>query len=87
MEHFSDTVAHFRYVHNGGDSQYGPGMLYWDNGDSDAIYHMNNDEVANLVWSGRAKPVQGGTAVVRDYTFNGIPTFQILSYEVWNIMF
>ena len=62
-------------------------MEYWDNGVSDAIYHMNNDEVANLVWSGRAKPVQGGTAVVRDYTFNGIPTFQILSYEVWNIMF
>ena len=61
-------------------------MEYWDNGVSDAIYHMNNDEVANLVWSGRAKPVQGGTAVVRDYTFNGIPTFQILSYEVWSIM-
>ena len=38
MEHFSDTVAHFRYVHNGGDSQYGPGMLYWDNGDSNKFY-------------------------------------------------
>ena len=60
-------------------------MEYWDNGVSDSLYHMNNDEVANLVFSGRAKPVQGGTAVVRDYTFNGVPTFQILSYEVWSI--
>ena len=62
-------------------------MEYWDNGMSDSLYHLNNDEVANLVWSGKAKPVQGGTAVVRDYTFNGVPTFQILSYEVWNITF
>ena len=62
-------------------------MEYWDNGISDPIYHMNNDEVANLVFSGRAKPVQGGTAVVRDYTFNGVPTFQILSYEVWSIIY
>ena len=38
VEHFSDTVVHFRYVHNGGDSQYGPGMLYWDNGDSNKFY-------------------------------------------------
>ena len=62
-------------------------MEYWDSGMSDSLYHLNNDEVANLVWSGKAKPVQGGTAVVRDYTFNGVPTFQILSYEVWNILF
>lgn len=62
-------------------------MEYWDSGMSDSLYHLNNDEVANLVWSGKAKPVQGGTAVVRDYTFNGVPTFQILSYEVWNIIF
>lgn len=62
-------------------------MEYWDNGVSDSLYHLNNDEAANLVWSGRAKPVQGGTAVVRDYTFNGVPTFQILSYEVWSIIY
>ena len=62
-------------------------MEYWDSGMSDSLYHLNNDEVANLVWSGRAKPVQGGTAVVRDYTFNGVPTFQILSYEVWSIIY
>ena len=62
-------------------------MEYWDNGMSDWLYRLNNDEVANLVWNGRAKPVQGGTAVVRDYTFSGIPTFQILSYEVWSITF
>ena len=60
---------------------------YWDNGIDNSIYHMNNDEVANLVWSGRAKPFQGGTAVVRDYSFNGRPTYQILSYEVWSITF
>lgn len=62
-------------------------MEYWNKGMSDSLYHLNNDEVANLVFSGRAKPVQGGTAVVRDYTFNGVPTFQILSYEVWSITF
>ncbi len=62
-------------------------MEYWDTGMSDSLYHMNNDEAANLVWNGRAKPVQGGTAVVRDYTFNGVPTFQILSYEVWSITY
>lgn len=60
---------------------------YWDKGIDNVIYHMNNDEVANLVWSGRAKPFQGGTAVVRDYSFNGRPTYQILSYEVWSITF
>lgn len=29
-----DTVKVFTYVYNGGDSQYGPGVLYWENGDS-----------------------------------------------------
>ena len=41
VEHFSDTVAHFRYVYNGGDNQYGPGMLYWDNGTSNKFYVQN----------------------------------------------
>lgn len=39
--HHSDTVAHFTYVYNGGDSQYGPGVLYWDNGDS-SIFYINS---------------------------------------------
>ena len=39
--HHSDTVAHFTYVYNGGDSQYGPGILYWDNGDS-SIFYVNS---------------------------------------------
>ena len=60
---------------------------YWGKGMTNDLYWLNNDQVANLVWSGRAKPVQGGTAVVRDYTFNGSTTYQILSYEVWNISF
>ena len=60
---------------------------FWDKGIDNSIYYMNNDQVANLVWSGRAKPFQGGTAVVRDYTFNGRATYQILSYEVWGITF
>jgi hypothetical protein len=29
-----DTIKAFTYVYNGGDSQYGPGVLYWENGDS-----------------------------------------------------
>lgn len=60
---------------------------YWDKGMDNALYWLSNDEVAALVWSGRVKPVQGGTAVVKDYTFNGKSTYQILSYEVWDIVF
>ena len=60
---------------------------YWDKGMENSLYQLDNDGVADLVWAGRATPVQGGTAVVRDYSFNGRPTFQILSYEVWYIEF
>lgn len=38
VEHYSDTVAYFRYVYRGGDSQYGPGTIYWSNGDSNQFY-------------------------------------------------
>ena len=60
---------------------------YWDHGMDSTLYHKSNDDMASLVFSGRVKPVEGGTAKVRDYTFNGRPTYQILSYEVWNITF
>lgn len=60
---------------------------YWDKGMENSLYQLDNDGVADLVWAGRATPVQGGTAVVRDYSFNGRATFQILSYEVWYIEF
>ena len=38
VEHFSDTVAHFTYIYNGGENPYGSGMIYWDNGDSNKFY-------------------------------------------------
>ena len=60
---------------------------YWEKGMTYDLYYLNNDQAANLVWSGRATPAQGGTAVVRDYVYNGITTYQILSYEVWNLVY
>ena len=61
---------------------------YWNTPGVDySFYWLNNDQVAQLVWSGRAMPVEGGTAVVRDYVYNGSTTYQILSYEVWGIGF
>ena len=61
---------------------------YWDHlGVDYSFYWLNNDQVAQLVWANRVTPVEGGTAVVRDYVFNGSTTYQILSYEVWGISF
>lgn len=60
---------------------------YFDHGMDNSLYWLNNDEVANLVWSGRVKPVQGGTAVVKDYKFGSVDTYQIISYDVWDITF
>ncbi len=62
-------------------------MEYLDKGMDNALYWLSNEEAADLVWNRRILPVQGGTAVVRDYTFNGRPTYQILSYDVWDIEF
>lgn len=61
---------------------------YWNTpGVDNSFYKLNHDQVANMVWNYRVTPVQGGTAVVRDYNFNGSKTYQILSYEVWDIEF
>ena len=61
---------------------------YWNTpGIDNSFYWMNNDQAGDLVWAYRAMPIQGGTAIVRDYTFNGHATYQILSYEVWDIEF
>lgn len=61
---------------------------YWNTpGVDNSFYRLNTDQAAALVWDYRIRPVQGGTAVVRDYTFNGRATYQILSYEVWDIEF
>lgn len=61
---------------------------YWDAlGVDYSFYWLNNDQAAQLVWDGRAIPVEGGTAVVRDTVYNGSTTYQILSYEVWEIGF
>ena len=61
---------------------------YWSSGIDNAFYRLNPDQVADLVWSDRVTPVQGGTAVVRDYTkSNGVATYQLISYDIWNITF
>ncbi len=61
---------------------------YWNTpGVDNAYYHLSNDQVSNYVWNNRVKPVQGGTAIVRDYTYNGRATYQLLSYSVWDITF
>ncbi len=61
---------------------------YWSSGMDNSLYSLNSDQVTDLVWSERVKPVQGGTALVRDYTkANGIATYQLISYDVWNITF
>ncbi len=41
IRHEPDTVKVFTYVYNGGNSQYGPGVLYWENGDSTKFYVSN----------------------------------------------
>ncbi len=61
---------------------------YWNTpGVDDSFYRINNDQAGDMVWDYRILPVQGGTAVLRDYNFNGRATYQILSYEVWDIEF
>ena len=37
----ADSTIRFTYVYKGGDSQYGPGTLYWENGDSNKFYVQN----------------------------------------------
>ena len=37
----ADSTIRFTYVYKGGDSQYGPGVLYWENGDSNKFYVQN----------------------------------------------
>lgn len=59
---------------------------YFDGGMDSGLYWLSNDEAASLVQAGRIAPVQGGTAVVTPYTFNGQNTFQIRSYQVWNLV-
>lgn len=44
VEHFSDTTAHFTYVYKGGDNLFGPGMIYWDNGDSSKFYVQGRED-------------------------------------------
>lgn len=61
---------------------------YWNTpGVDNSFYWLNNDQAAKLVWDSRILPVQGGVAVVRDYNFNGRQTYQLVSYEVWEIGF
>ncbi len=60
---------------------------YWNTpGINNFYYKLSNDETAAYVAAERIKPVQGGTAVVRDYTkSNGVVTYQLISYTVWDL--
>ena len=61
---------------------------YWNTpGVDNSLYWLNDSQVANKVWNHEALPVQNGTAIVKDYSFNGKPTYQIVKYEVWDIEF
>lgn len=37
IQHDPNEVKPFTYVYRGDDSQYGPGVLYWENGDSNTF--------------------------------------------------
>ena len=56
VEHYSDTVAHFTYVYNNGEKLYGPGMIYWDNGDSNKFYIQNIEGAVRLYMEGEDFP-------------------------------
>ena len=58
---------------------------YWDKGMDSGLYWLSNDDVAALVSSKRVKPVQGGTAIVKDFKFNSVDTYQIIKYDVWDL--
>ena len=62
---------------------------YWNTpGIDGSFYRLDSDGVAAMVWGERVIPVQGGTAVLRDYTKpNGVVTYQILDYDIWAITF
>lgn len=61
---------------------------YWNTpGVDNAYYHKSNDEISNYVLNGYLTPIKGGTAVVRDYTYNGRATYQLISYTVWDITY
>lgn len=50
IRHEPDTVKVFTYIYNGGDSQYGSGMLYWENGDS-TRFSVNNYGDGDLIYT------------------------------------
>ena len=61
---------------------------YWNTpGIDNSYYWLNSEQVSAKVWDYKCMPVQGGTAVVRDFTYNGRATFQLISYEIWDIEF
>ena len=61
---------------------------YWNTpGIDNSYYWLNSEQVSVKVWDYKCMPVQGGTAVVRDFTYNGRATFQLISYEIWDIEF
>jgi hypothetical protein len=61
---------------------------YWNTpGVDNSFYWLNDSQVSAKVWNHEALPVQNGTAIVKDYSFNGKPTYQILKYDAWDIEF
>ena len=62
--------------------------IYWNTpGIDDKYYHLDNDGAAALVWGEQLWPEQGGLARVRPYVNNGRATYQLMSYETWDIEF
>lgn len=61
---------------------------YWNvPGVDRAYYYMSSDQVADMVWAERVRPVQGGVALLRPYDNNGVASYQLLRYEIWDIIF
>lgn len=66
VEHYSDTVMHFTYVYRGGENMFGPGMIYWDNGDSSRFYIQGYEGAEKLYIEGEDFPDNS----LPEYTMN-----------------
>lgn len=56
VEHHSDTVVHFTYVYKNNDNLFGPGVIYWDNGDSSNFYIQGFENDQRLYLEGEDFP-------------------------------
>lgn len=66
IQHDPDEVKTFTYIYIGGDSQYGPGVIYWSNGDS-TTFNINS------LYGGRDNIITNET----DYPDNNYPVYYL----------